>query len=163
VVWQKALKQQKKQTCSLSHCRVTIQLNYNFTIPCMNLHGSPQCHWWLLLRGIRVPRYTYFTWMWNHAIILCIMVKPCIWSTQLPWNPNCVRVRFVRQQFSLTLEKGDPSGRVEGSKWCRKNRNYTCIAETCVLYSDCELKRDSSTTIRQNHVKSLGKTCNHWT
>jgi len=46
--------------------------------------------------------FTYFTWTWNHAIILWIMVKPCMWSTQIP---NCERVSFVRQQFSLTLEK----------------------------------------------------------
>jgi len=101
--------------------------------------------------------FIYFTWTWNHAIILCIMVKPCIAARNSCGNPNCVRVRFVRQQFSLTFEKDDPSGRVEGSKWRRKNRNYTCIVETCVLYSDCELKRDSSTTIMQNHMKSLGK------
>jgi len=33
-----------------------VQLNYNFTIPRVNLHGSPQCHGWLLSRGIRIPR-----------------------------------------------------------------------------------------------------------
>jgi len=33
-----------------------VQLNYNFTIPYVNLHGSLKCHGWLLLRGIRVPR-----------------------------------------------------------------------------------------------------------
>jgi len=33
----------------------TVQLDYNFTIPCVNLHGSLQCHGWLLLRGIHAP------------------------------------------------------------------------------------------------------------
>jgi len=65
-------------------------------------------------------------------------------------NPNCKRVSFVRQQF---LEKGDPSG--GGSKWCRKNRSYTCIAEILVLHSDCELKLDSSTTITWKHAEKL--------
>jgi len=39
----------------------TVQLNYNFTIPRVNLHGSLQYHGWLLLSGIRVPRlFVYF-------------------------------------------------------------------------------------------------------
>jgi len=46
---------------------------------------------------------------------------------------------------------------VEGSNRRRKNRSYTCIAETCVLYSDCELQRDSFTEIMQNHVKSTAE------
>jgi len=43
----------KTQRRGLVH---TVQLNYNFTIPCVNLHGSPQYHGWFLLTGIRVPR-----------------------------------------------------------------------------------------------------------
>jgi len=42
----------------------------------------------------------------------------------------------------------------------KKNRSYTCIAETCVLHSDCELKHDSSTTISQNHMKYAEKLVN---
>jgi len=43
---------------------------------------------------------------------------------------------YLPWKFSLTLEKGDPSGRVEGCKWRRRNRSYTYvyIAETCVLH-----------------------------
>jgi len=123
-------------------------------------HGSPQCHGWLLLRDIHVPHLLtciyctlhecgtmqlFYALWWSHACEAC----------SSHGNPNCERVSFVRQQFSLTLEKGDPSGTVEGYKWCRKNRSYTCIAEAFVLHSDCELECDSSTTITQNHAEKL--------
>jgi len=40
-----------------SMVRHMVQLNYNFTKPCMNLHGSPQYHRWFLLTGSRIPRF----------------------------------------------------------------------------------------------------------
>jgi len=67
----------------------TVKLNYNFTIPRVNFHGSPQCHGWLLLRGISVPRlFVYFVSTWNNAIFPYIIVKPCTWSTRLLWWPK---------------------------------------------------------------------------
>jgi len=48
------------------HQFITVQLNYSFTIPFVNLHGSLQCHGWFLLKGIGVPR-----------VLLCMNVEPC--------------------------------------------------------------------------------------
>jgi len=130
--------------CNLGHQRSlkkvtsksTVQLNYNLTIPRVNLHGSPQCQGWLLLRGIRVPRLFTFHECGINAIIPCIMVKPCTCITQLPWRPKFWKSKLCKTAVLTYLLKGYPSCRVEGSNWHRKNRSYTCIAETCVLHSD---------------------------
>jgi len=77
-----------------------VQVNYNFTIPCVNLHGHPQCHEWLLLRGICVPHsLTYMNVeLCNYSMHYseAMHVKHAApMETQI--------VSFVRQQFSLTL------------------------------------------------------------
>jgi len=60
-----------------------------------------------------------------HVCLIYMNVEPCKYSAEAMnvheahssrGNPNCERVSFVRQQLSLTMEKGDLSGRVEGSK-----------------------------------------------
>jgi len=81
----------------------TVQLNYNLTIPCVNLYGFPQCHRWLLLRGIRVPHLLtlnergimllFYELWWSHACE----------AHRSHGNPNYERVNFVRLKFSLTL------------------------------------------------------------
>jgi len=55
--------------------------------------------------------FTYSTRMWNHVIIPCIIVKPRMWNNL--WaacgNTRHERVSFITQQYSPTLETGDPA------------------------------------------------------
>jgi len=129
----------------IRYSSTTTSLYYAWTcmVPC-NVTGG--CFWEAFVFHVYfgTMRLFYALW-WSHAYE----------ARSSRENPNCERVSFVRQQSSLTLEKGDPSSTVEGSKWHRKNRSYTCIAKTCVLHSDCELKGDSSTTITWNYVEKL--------
>jgi len=50
---------------------------------------------------------------------------------------------------------------VEGSNDRRNNRSYICIAETCILHSDCELKSDSLMKTTKNNVKSRREICKY--
>jgi len=63
-----------------------LQLGY------FGLDSRCELAWFPIMSGVvSVDRhscstFTYSTWTWDHMIILCIIVKPCMWNMQLLWK-----------------------------------------------------------------------------
>jgi len=86
-----------------------------------------------------------------HIYLLYMNMEPCDYSMQYGEAMHVKHTASMETQIGKEYKLCKTSAlsylKVKGSKSHRKNRSYTCIAETCVLHSDCELKHDSSTTI----------------